>query len=836
MTVYCITSRIGRIQKMIRILSNGMILLSLVLFPAVKSPASANSSVLDPIFTVFPEWEWIDAMYWPDGALLTATVAGKPECVAESTSYDGFTNMGFPEDCDVVVGDLVIVTDGDTTRMHTVLSLAITSVSADDDTVQGTADEGEIVHVWLISSGEIITTTVDSGGAWQVDFSGLYDLLPGDVGRAQIYDEADNSTSVEWQIPNPRIVVQIDDDWIRAEEFAPCTELTFEIYDFEGGSLQVDPPETSMSDETGTAWLHPSLDLQPPNYFVITDGFTIKALELEAFTFNLLDLTTGLAEGSAPPPYERDVWIGIGFPDDGWDRLVQTDESGNWAADFEQPIPHNFDWVAAQIFDNDGDASEIRPAELYGDWVGVFIHTMVSWAWPEGEHSYYFEDNEGNQEDPVDFTVSWDAPVYEGHVLLRGNVLWAFDGEACILVDNIHPSQPTRFHSGWTTPEPMTYVQAVDHFLEFTPWIMINGEHQVDFTLYEIRLFSLETWWDYVCGSTMPGSMVPHIRLTAFPDYDYVEGWDWPQDETVSLYINDNFIQEQVVDETYYVGFSFEYVYDLQAGDWVVLSTGAITQTYQVEELALVAIDIVEDTVSGQASSGMQVFTWPDATGEQLMSIAGEDGQWQVDFTGFYDLGQGDCGRSEIRNMFGNATAIDWCTVNPEIRVWLGSQKIDGYYWPAGEVNLEIFDPVSQDTYTDTGIAAGDPDSVTVQFMLTDFLLEPGQVVTISGSGFSKTHTIPPLEITAIDIQSDIVSGTSSPGARVSLYIYAGDGYYREVEAGSDGLWSFDYSGIFDFKAGDGMDTTEFDDDGDGTSFEYHLPYTSFLPGVFFTH
>jgi hypothetical protein len=31
-------------------------------------------------------------------------------------------------------------------------------------------------------------------------------------------------------------------------------------------------------------------------------------------------------------------------------------------ADFGQPVPSDYQWVAAQIFDDDGDASEVRPA------------------------------------------------------------------------------------------------------------------------------------------------------------------------------------------------------------------------------------------------------------------------------------------------------------------------------------------------------------------------------------------------------------------------------------------------------------------------------------------
>ena len=60
----------------------------------------------------------------------------------------------------------------------------------------------------------------------------------------------------------------------------------------------------------------------------------------------------------------RLVWVGIGFPDDGWSMEVFTDAQGNWVADFGAPVTPDYEWVAAQVFDEDGDASEVRPSEI----------------------------------------------------------------------------------------------------------------------------------------------------------------------------------------------------------------------------------------------------------------------------------------------------------------------------------------------------------------------------------------------------------------------------------------------------------------------------------------
>ena len=60
----------------------------------------------------------------------------------------------------------------------------------------------------------------------------------------------------------------------------------------------------------------------------------------------------------------RQVWVGIGFENDGWSMEVFTDAQGGWSADFDAPVPGDYRWVAAQVFDEDGDASEVRPSEI----------------------------------------------------------------------------------------------------------------------------------------------------------------------------------------------------------------------------------------------------------------------------------------------------------------------------------------------------------------------------------------------------------------------------------------------------------------------------------------
>jgi hypothetical protein len=330
--------------------------------------------VPNPRFTVFPEWEYVEGWEWLDGAMVTASVSGKPECTVEGLSgypewdpWTTFVSMGFPEGCDVMAGDVVTLTNAAATRKHLVQNLAVTGVDMTADTVEGIADPGAQVHVWPHEFGEYeLQPTAGEDGSWLADFTSLgFDLQEGMCGRAEIRDEAGNATAVDWCVPPPpRILVQITDNWFEAQNFTPNAELTFGIYDSPGGTQVM--TGTMQTDDYGTVgiWVGDNVDLIPGNYLVVSDEITTKDLLLEALTFDVLDLTNGHAEGTAPEPYGRLVWVGIGFEGDGWSMEVFTTSDGSWVADFGAPVPADYQWVAAQVFDEDGDASEVRPSEI----------------------------------------------------------------------------------------------------------------------------------------------------------------------------------------------------------------------------------------------------------------------------------------------------------------------------------------------------------------------------------------------------------------------------------------------------------------------------------------
>jgi hypothetical protein len=450
---------------------------------------------------VFPEWEWFDGNDWPDGAIVNITVEGKPECAASKESWGYFFNGSFGEDCNVETGDVVTFTDGETIRTHTVQNLAITKVNQEDNIVKGTADAGAEIHVWPHATGQEQLAVTNPQGKWNVDFTEFYDLMPGDGGRSEIRDEFGNATAVDWYISNPRIVASITEDWFYLQEFTPNTALNFSIYEGQDGKLTWKGAATT--DGSGFSWIDSAgWDLAPGNYLVVKDGSATKDIVIEGFTFDLFDLSQGLLQGTVPGEAGRHVWVGIGL-NDSWSTDVFTDADGNWTANYENPVPSDYQWVAAQIFDADGDATELRPDRIINIWVAAYTYDLPAGYWSEEQHSYHFEAawNGGSETtNEIFFNVSDEAPSYDGYVLLRPGAVRA--APDCSAIDEIRADQLTRFLTGYVTDYAMTYSESQEYFDSLTASAVWDGGPPQTLTGHEIIPFNLDDWVQYVCRFT----------------------------------------------------------------------------------------------------------------------------------------------------------------------------------------------------------------------------------------------------------------------------------------------------------------------------------------------
>ncbi len=306
---------------------------------------AVDRDVTNPRFTVFPEWEWFDGLDWPDEALVSITVAdkdgnNKPECETVKESWDYFFNGNFGEGCDVEVGDMVTFTDGTTTREHTVQNLAVTNVIHEDDTIKGIADPGAEVYVWPHATGqELLANAKTMGqpmGKWNADFSGLFDLVPGECGRSEIRDDFANSTAVDWCVPSTRFTVWPKWNYLEGYEWPVRDEVSISVAGKEQAcSTEATPtfPEWDPSNSFFSVNFPEGCTLGAGDFVTLSSEMFSFTHQIQELTITNVDLEYDTVEGTAvfdPEQYILHTWI----HDVDGSYMQLSAEGGTWLADF----------------------------------------------------------------------------------------------------------------------------------------------------------------------------------------------------------------------------------------------------------------------------------------------------------------------------------------------------------------------------------------------------------------------------------------------------------------------------------------------------------------------
>jgi hypothetical protein len=157
--------------------------------------------------------------FWPTATTLTVTVDDpatpqSPDYLTEFVAVET-TEAGFGGWCDVEYpirpGDEVTVTDGTTTKSHTVIDIRVTFVDVDADQVHGTVPTpNSAVHVYVFGSPVKRNFTADASGNWMADFSVSggpdeppLDIVPGTGGGAAQFEDDGDGTVDDWYVPRP---------------------------------------------------------------------------------------------------------------------------------------------------------------------------------------------------------------------------------------------------------------------------------------------------------------------------------------------------------------------------------------------------------------------------------------------------------------------------------------------------------------------------------------------------------------------------------------------------------------------------------------------------------
>lgn len=367
-------------------------------------------------------------------------------------------------------------------------------------------------------------------------------------------------------------------------------------------------------------------------------------------------------------------------------------------------------------------------------------------------------------------------------------------------------------------------------------------------------------------------SNIPNPRFSAIFLKNQVDGYDWPLGADVTISIDDPdpgdldyaphtkpVIMNPNGSGQTYVQFTLV-GFNLQPGQIVAMTDGTTTKSHTVTNLVVSGVDPVTDTIWGTGVPGSLVTSLrcgievPGGCVSRNTTVQ-SDHTWQVDFSvpggpspeeqNLWNIVPGTSGDASQSDEDADSTSFPWYVLNPRINAYThpyGGGQVVGLDWPAGtNLTLEIDDPatlVSPD-YADTQIAVlRDAFRTEARFYpLESYTLKIGDLVTLSGGGINRTHTVLDVVVTSIDIETDIISGTAGPGISQVQAKISNPNISRWVDV-VNGQWNADFSvpgdqpnetATCDIKTGDviacdggGAIVTEAD--GDYTTAGWNIP------------
>ncbi len=313
-----------------------------------------------PRFAVSPAHDWVGSMSsWTPGSTISLTIEdGSGVVYSDSQPADSNGNFNFNLGggaFDVERGHIVTVFDGTITKTHQVIDLYVDGVDVDGDSVLGRGIAGMPVDVFVHGdSGTMVTVTVDGGGAWTADFTGVATLTYGSEGDAQQYDDDGDATVVWWG--TPRFAANPDQEWVQPTiPWSPDSTVTLTVED--GSGIVFTDSHTVDENGNFTFDLWNVFDLERGQVLTVSDGATTKVHTMRELYVDGVDVVADTVFGRAEPGSQIRVWL----HEVAVNVEVTADDAGKWLADLSGEIDLTYLSAggAAQV-DDDGDATEVH--------------------------------------------------------------------------------------------------------------------------------------------------------------------------------------------------------------------------------------------------------------------------------------------------------------------------------------------------------------------------------------------------------------------------------------------------------------------------------------------
>ncbi|MGI6260192.1 MAG: hypothetical protein ACOYKC_10100, partial [Anaerolineaceae bacterium] len=258
--------------------------------------------------------------------------------------------------------------------------------------------------------------------------------------------------------------------------------------------------------------------------------------------------------------------------------------------------------------------------------------------------------------------------------------------------------------------------------------------------------------------------------------------------------------------------------YDIIGGDLVTITDGVRTKAYTVTNLIISNVDPVNRSLEGTADPNTNVLirkTYPPNDSWKTVTTDNA-GIWQIYFEDeiFSDT---DVFVKQTDSA-GDMTQIVWKFGAPTIWAYLKENKVVGRNWTA---NMPVTLTIEGNTWTETSDSYG-----FVEFRLSNFSLEPNQLLEMSNTVQNQSYQIKDLYITSIKANDSLVFGFADGGSvniKACAPIYYGC-FMRTANTDADGNWQADFKPDLQLNYRYFGTVYLYDDELNGTIVDWALP------------
>ena len=833
-------------------------------YPLYSTPKSLICETPPPHIEAFAWFDRIQLFDWPADTTVEVSISNPYlEVTGVTVDSQGFAEF-YPE-VDLQPESVITATNGDITKVLTVSTLSGVVENEEEGIVSGTATPDRTFHMrtdgdhfQLPIEQDIDVTSED--GSWSVTIGDYTPWAWFTRGEMWEGDDDGDVTYAIWHVQQPVVEIWLAQNEIRAFGWPRDTDLEFYVNDEYLGTAPTQP----VNWYEGTwavfnAWDY-DLQLEPGMDVTVSGGEIEKTTTIQDIRITNIDIDNDVVYGYAP--VDADLELGS-WEDSPVYRFFNNGSDTNWAIDYKVP---SLNGVTVDLDPDDEIRLFMRDEEKDATVWQSFARNPHFTVFPEWEWFDGLDWPDGvtvsisvEGKDECSFTrESWgnffNGNFPEGCNIEAGDMVTFDDGTTNrwhevrnLYVTNVDVDANTV--GGKAEVKEGTIVYVWPHNVEIDPleaYVDGSGEWQVNFgDAYTIQGDSegRSEIRDEMGNATASDWHVTHPHFTVFPEWEWFDGLDWPNESTITITVADKNGTDKPECTT--TKESWNYFFngnfgeggegcDVEFGDEVTFTFGDTIRRHTVQELAVTSVDVDANTVAGTSNPNMvdTVYVWPHCCGEYEVQTPTSSGVWLAEFPEEFDLEPGMDGRAEIRDEeYGNATAVDWHAPKPWLIAFPEYEAVEGWEWPDGkEVTLTIdnasgFEMKGTAHVTDWG----DPRTyVRFEFGGEDgYDLQIGDTVTLTGEdGTIRSHIVQNLSVTDVNADADTISGTADSSVAVTLWPHGYDQIATvQTTTGEDDTWLADFTEVgFNLVPGIGGRSTVSGPSGNWTAVDWNVP------------